>query len=250
MTDSKLPRTFTSKLKSESISRRQLLASLAVCGVAAPWVTPLLADGHSPNPRAPDISADEALVLMKAGNQRFVDDQLKHQHTDSVWRRSLVAEQHPIAVLVGCSDSRVPPELIFDQGFGDLFVIRNAGNLIAMDVVASIEYAMVHLHSHLIVIMGHEGCGAVTAALQSRDQRETEPLELQATLKMIEATLSRTDLRGDNAQHVAAAVESNVRFGVKQLKYLAAGRQSLAVCTAKIVGAVYEMESGKVRFLK
>ena len=178
-----------------------------------------------------------------------MNDQLKHQHADRVWRRSLLAEQQPFAVVVGCSDSRVPPELIFDQGFGDLFVIRNAGNLIATDVLASIEYAMVHLQSHLIVVMGHEGCGAVTAALQSREQRESEPLELQATLKMIEAALSGNTLAGNDAQRITAAVESNVRFGVKQLKYLAAERKSLAVCTAKIIGAVYEMDSGHVRFL-
>jgi carbonic anhydrase len=186
---------------------------------------------------------------LQDGNRRFVAGRSKHDHTSPDWRQALVAEQHPFAVVVGCSDSRVPPELIFDQGFGDLFVIRNAGNLIATDVVASIEYALVHLACHLVVIMGHEGCGAITAALQSRDEREREPLELQATLRMLEVALSGEELHGPARQRVLAAVESNVRFGIKQLRYLAAERDSLTASTAEFVGAVYEMGSGNVRFL-
>lgn len=238
------------QLTDRTISRRQLLSSLAACGVAIPWASALSAKDPAAANQRPIVSANESLRLLKEGNRRFVEDRTKHDHSGGAWRNGLVDGQHPFAVVVGCADSRVPPELIFDQGFGDLFVIRNAGNLIATDVLASVEYAMVHLDCRLVVIMGHEGCGAVTAALMNREQREREPLELQATLRMIEVALSGSELEAYGEERVTSAVEANVRFGIKQLKYLAAERKTLENHPAQCVGAIYGLRSGAVRFLQ
>src|SRR4029078_7292915 len=112
---------------------------------------------------APD-NAWQALDRMREGNQRFVDGRVRHGHENRTWRDALVADQHPFAIVLGCSDSRVPVELIFDQGFGDLFIIRVAGNVVSTDVVGSIAYAIAHLHTRLLVVMWHEGAWGVTAA--------------------------------------------------------------------------------------
>lgn len=233
-----------------AVSRRMLLAGVAAWGVG------LAARSLGGEPAAhagahavPEITPQEAIKRLKEGNERFVEEHARHEHTSRDWRRSLLSEQHPFAVIVGCSDSRVPPELIFDQGFGDLFVIRNAGNLVATDVLASIEYAAIHLNTRLVVIMGHEACGAVSAAIQTRQAREQEPMELQATLKMIDVALSAGESAPHGAQPVSAAVEQNVRWGVRQLNFLSAERGSAALGSAKIVGAVYDLNSGRVRFL-
>ncbi len=143
----------------------------------------------------------------------------------------------------------VPTELVFDQGFGDLFVVRNAGHVMTTDVLGSIEYALVHLHVHLVVIMGHEGCGAVTAALDAKD-RDKEPIELQEVLRMIDPALRNVSRTGDDEKRVAAAVEANVRYSVRQVTELAAERGKARELDVRFVGAVYGLKTGAVSFLK
>src|SRR5207237_5372942 len=109
------------------------------------------------------LTPDQALSRLVAGNQRFVAHKPTHPHEDLARRHDLAGSQHPFAVVLSCSDSRLPPELVFDQGLGDLFVIRVAGNITDAAVIGSIEYAVEHLHAPLIVVLGHEKCGAVTA---------------------------------------------------------------------------------------
>jgi carbonic anhydrase len=186
---------------------------------------------------------------LKAGNQRFVAGQLQNPHMSAAWRNRLVSAQHPIAVLVGCSDSRVPTELVFDQGFGDLFVIRNAGHVMTTDVIGSIAYAVRHLDVHLVVIMGHEGCGAVTAALDA-EGREKEPLELQEVLRLIDPALVDVPRTGDPERRVAAAVEANVRYSHRQLTELLVERGLAGKLDALIAGAVYSLKTGAVNFLE
>ena len=152
-------------------------------------------------------------------------------------------------MIVGCSDSRVPTELVFDQGFGDLFVIRNAGHVMATDVLGSIEYALVHLHVHLVVIMGHEGCGAVTAALDA-DDREEQPAELQEILRRIDPALENVPRDGDRGERVAAAVVANVRYSVRQVTELAAQRPEKLDVDFRFGGAVYSLETGAADFLE
>src|SRR5436305_9248189 len=113
------------------------------------------------------LSADQSLSRLLAGNARFVAHKERHPDESSARRRELVSGQHPFAVILGCADSRVAPELLFDEGLGDLFVIRVAGNIADDAVLGSIEYAVEHLGSKLIVVLGHESCGAVSAAVAS-----------------------------------------------------------------------------------
>ena len=112
------------------------------------------------------MDCDEALFRLKAGNRRFVRGESLHPHEGREWRRHLGAEQHPFATILGCSGSQAPPELVFDQGLGDLFVIRVAGNVISPDVLGSIQYAGAHVGTRLFVVLGHSGCGVVRTALE------------------------------------------------------------------------------------
>ena len=134
--------------------------------------------------------AAAALVQLKQGNTRFVSGKLRHAHEAASWRKHLKVGQQPFATILACSDSRVPPELVFDQGFGDLFVIRVAGNIVAVDVLGSLQYAILHLKTPLIVVMGHEGCGAVTAAVDALEGGGTEPRFIAALVAAIEPGLA------------------------------------------------------------
>lgn len=116
------------------------------------------------------IKASEALVMLKKGNERFASNTLQHPNLDDARRRMLAEGQAPHTVVLTCSDSRILPDLIFDQGLGDLFVIRVAGNVAKDKVLGSIEYAVANLGSKLVVVLGHEACGAVTAALEPKEQ--------------------------------------------------------------------------------
>ena len=118
----------------------------------------------------------EALQRLIEGNDRFAKGTSSHPHESSEWRSRLREEQLPFATIIGCSDSRVPIELLFDQGFGDLFIIRVAGNVVSTDEKGSIAYAVAHLHTPLILVLGHEGCGAVTAALLPDSVLAEEPI--------------------------------------------------------------------------
>jgi len=198
----------------------------------------------------PALSAKDALTKLKQGNERFVAGEIKHDHASEGWRKSLVEGQHPFAVIVSCSDSRVPTELVFDQGFGDLFVIRNAGNIIATDVLGTIEYAMAHLGCRLVLVMGHESCGAVTAALMTEEDRAKEPPEVQQLIDDILVGLEKVKLPEDEKKRVAAGVEVNVRWSVQQLVDVLQERDPKGAVNVRIVGSVYELGTGKVRFLE
>src|SRR3989339_1416872 len=129
--------------------------------VAAGLTSPALASGVNPG-----ISADEAMRVLKAGNARYVEGKLQHPHQDRVrWALTAAQGQHPLAAVLTCSDSRAPAEIIFDQGIGDIFVIRVAGNVAATDEIGSLEYAVDHLAAPLVVVLGHSQCGAVGAVL-------------------------------------------------------------------------------------
>lgn len=116
------------------------------------------------------VSAAEALCRLKDGHQRFLNQKLLHPHSDPSWLHDIAPAQHPIAIVLSCSDSRVPVELMFDSGFGDLFVIRNAGNTCSPGSIGSIEYGVEALRIPLLLVLGHEGCGAVTAACMPAQQ--------------------------------------------------------------------------------
>jgi len=144
----------------------------------------------------------------------------------------------------------VPPELVFDQGLGDLFVIRVAGNVIAKDVLGSIQYAVNHLKTPLIVVMGHQGCGAVTAAVQELSGKGKEKGFIESLLGLIEPGLRDLSPGLQGEKRIDAAVEANVRWSIKQLAELPEGRRALEQKILTLVGAVYGLKTGRVRFLK
>jgi carbonic anhydrase len=153
----------------------------------------------------------QALDWLMDGNARFAEGRPRHDFASQKRRMMLVEGQHPFGVVVGCSDSRVPPELIFDFGLGDLFVIRVAGNVVHADETASIEYAIEHLDVKLVLVLGHEGCGAVTAAL---GMAKGEVHELEGLLDRIRPALIDIDPSLPAAEKVHMGVEANVRLGM------------------------------------
>ena len=144
----------------------------------------------------------------------------------------------------------MPPELVFDQGFGELFVIRVAGNIVSTDVLGSLQYAILHLHTPLVVVMGHESCGAVTAAVDALERPSKEPRFIAALVASIKPGLKGlpTDLQG--ADRVHAAVEANVRWSLQELAATAERKPAKNAKETVLVGAVYDIATGKVRFLK
>ena len=190
-------------------------------------------------------NADEALEVLLAGNARFVAGRWQHDHETMARRAALAAGQKPFAVVLGCADSRVPPELVFDAGFGDLFVIRVAGNVVGGDEAGSIEYAVGHLGTRLVLVLGHEGCGAVTAALEVAT---AEPRELRQLLAAILPGVAGIDASLPHEERVHLGVEANVRESVRRLNAIAdrEGRRN----PVALVGAVYELDTGRVRILE
>ncbi len=197
-------------------------------------------------------NAADALAALLEGNRRFVKGSSIHPHESADYRASLAHEQHPFATVLTCSDSRVTPVLIFDQGIGDLFVIRVAGNIVDEDVAGSIEYAVDHLHAPLLVILGHENCGAVTAAYHwfaAQDLREREPHEIESLLMHIEPAVRDLDRSKSESEQITAAVEANVREAIQQLLRIPDMRQAHAAGKVRVVGAVYSVATGEVRIM-
>lgn len=194
---------------------------------------------------AKGVGADEALARLAEGNKRFVEMKLTHPDQDAARRTTLAKGQQPFAVVLGCSDSRVPPEVVFDQGLGDLFVIRVAGN-VADDIgLASIEYAVEHTGSRLVVVLGHERCGALTAAVKGGEL----PGHLPALMAALRPAVEKSKGAADDA--VDAAVRANVELTAAQL------RESKPVLAEmvekgeiKIVGARYDLDTGAVEMIK
>jgi carbonic anhydrase len=198
-----------------------------------------------PRPR----TADEALERLLEGNRLFVAGKSSHPRTDLSWRAALRHQQEPFATILGCSDSRVPPELIFDQGLGDLFVVRLAGNVVGPGILGSIKFSILNLHTRLVMVLGHEKCGAVSAALDVLDGKSHGSEAIEALLKMISPGLHDLPKALKGEERVHAAVEANVRWSLKQLGELPLFKNPGAEGTARLVGAMYNLESGEVRVL-
>lgn len=229
------------------VTRRRLLASVGMVSVGVSTVASAPPDPPGPEPFPANGRA--ALDRLRAGNRRFATGISRHTHEGAEWRKRLLAGQKPFATILACSDSRVPVELVFDQGFGDLFVVRVAGNVIAADVVGSIAYAALHLRTPLIVVMGHSGCGAVGAALDAKLNRVKEPERIEALLKLIEPGLKDLDLKLEYPALHDTAVEANVRWSLRQLMDIPAARRAVEEHQCLIAGAVYNLGTGTVRLL-
>lgn len=194
-------------------------------------------------------TADQALARLKAGNERFVRGEARFPTVQKEILADLALGQHPYATILGCSDSRVPPELIFDAGFGELFIIRVAGNVVSPEIMGTLQYAGVHLRTPLFVVLGHEGCGAVTAALASLRKGAREPERIALLLENIAPGLRDVPHGPSPQEQLRAAVEANVRWSMHQVLETPEARARAAEGIMKLVGAVYELETGRVRFL-
>lgn len=195
-------------------------------------------------------SADEALQRLTAGNERFVRGEVTFTGLRREALLELTAGQRPFATILGCSDSRVPPELIFDAGLGELFVVRVAGNVFSPEIAGSLQYAGSHLDTPLFVVLGHEGCGAVSAALKTRDEGELHRSRIQLLVERILPGLPDFDSSLSHAEQLAKAVESNVRSTVRLILDTPEAQLRQKEGRMKIVGAIYEISSGRVRFLE
>ena len=220
----------------------KLLLMLMVAGwLSGPALVSVAADAG-----VPAISPSEALAKLMAGNEHFQNDTTAHPHLHSERREELVGGQSPFAVILSCSDSRVPPELIFDQGLGGLFVVRIAGNTVTRAGLESIDYGVGHLGANLIMVLGHQSCGAVKGAT-------TECVgQPRAGLPEIFANVCpAVDLAnkkgGNNIE--SSAIDFNVAEQVKILKQSPLFKDLVRDGKLKIVGARYDLESGKVELL-
>lgn len=190
------------------------------------------------------LSGEQALKELLSGNERYVTSQPIHPHQTAERRSELARGQHPFAVILGCADSRLSPEIIFDQGLGDLFVVRVAGNIVDDAILGSIEYAVEHLHVPLLVILGHSKCGAVAATVAGGKLEGHLPSLVQAIQPAVERA---RDQEGDLLDN---AVRANAKMMAAQLnvsepvlaKFVKAG-------TLKVAAAYYDLASGQISIL-
>ena len=200
------------------------------------------------------ISASDALERLREGNRRFVaGEHTIDELASGIRRMAVVSGQRPIATILGCSDSRVPVEVVFDQGFGDLFVIRVAGNIVAPSQVGSVEFAAERLGTRLVVVLGHTSCGAVTATLEDLQRpASNQSWNMNSIVSRIRPSvegLLATELRHDHERLIGQAVRANVRASVNQLRH---GSDVLELLIRRdglrVVGAEYSLETGVVDF--
>lgn len=184
------------------------------------------------------ITPDEALKKLEDGNLRFMSEKMENCHFSGSRREALKEGQTPFAIVVGCSDSRVPSEIVFDQGLGDLFGVRTAGNVIGPIEVNSIDYGVLVLKAPLIVVMGHESCGAIKAVLGGNTKG------VEAVAKLI------TEATQDKELTMEAATLANIRYGVETLKNSKDLAPLIKEGKLRVIGAYYHFKDGNVQFLK
>jgi carbonic anhydrase len=201
------------------------------------------------------ISARKALDLLRDGNRRFVAERQRDGRTGATRREEVTERQEPFAIVLGCSDSRVPAEIVFDQGLGDLFVIRVAGNIVAPSQIGSVEFAAEQFRTRLVVVLGHSGCGAINATIeQLKRPLEKQSRNLRAIVDRVRASvepLLATPLRDNPQALVRDAVRANVRASASHLRH---GSEMLEQLIARdellVVGAEYSLETGVVEFFE
>ena len=200
------------------------------------------------------IAAREALERLREGNRRFVSDvRSRDTLTNQVRRNALAVGQEPFAIILGCSDSRVPAEIVFDQGLGDLFVIRVAGNIVASSQVDSVEFAAARFGTRLVVVLGHSQCGVVLATLEELQQpTDNQSRNLRSIVGRVRPSveaLLQTELRRDPDALVVQAVRANIRASADHLRHGSEVLEQLIQSNGLlVVGAEYSLESGVVDF--
>lgn len=195
------------------------------------------------------ITAEEGLKRLITGNERFLKGTARFPTIHKEVLAHLAKAQRPYATIIGCSDSRVPPELIFDADFGELFVIRVAGNVMSAEVAGSLQYAGIHLRTPLFVVLGHENCGAVKAALDLKFRSAIIPKRIEVLLQGILPCLETIDKETEPTLQMKMAVEANVRWTMRQIAESPEGRARTEEGIYMLVGAICDIETGRVRFL-
>ena len=201
------------------------------------------------------IPSAEGLVRLKDGNRRFLEGAGRNALFDEARRKELVKTQNPFAIILGCSDARVPAEIIFDQGLGDLFVIRVAGNIVAPSQIGSVEFAAERFGTKLVVVLGHTGCGAIAATLEElRRPTESHSPNLRSIVDRVRPSveaLFEGTIPPDDVALEHRAVRANIRASANQLRH---GSQILERLIdyngLRVVGAEYNLESGEVDFFE
>jgi carbonic anhydrase len=197
----------------------------------------------------PSPTATEALQRLVEGNERFLRGEPRNTRFCLETLANLATAQRPYATILGCSDSRVAPELIFDAGLGELFVIRVAGNVVSPEVIGSIQYAGAVLGTPLFVVLGHEGCGAVHAALEVLHQGVQHKSRIARLLENIIPGVSGVGTALTEEEQMQHAVEANVRWAMEQVRSTPEAKMRASEGRMMLVGAVYEIETGRVRML-
>ena len=199
------------------------------------------------------ISSDEALVRITEGNARYVSGNNIFPDMSDNRKHEEVEGQHPFATVIGCSDSRVPVELLFDQGIGDLFVIRTAGNAIEDKLtMGSLDYSLEHLHVKLIVVLGHEKCGGITGAITSAEGGEknghshSHDQNINEMLTILQKGVKGYIGKTDQLDH---AIDANIKYQVELIRQSPLAKEMIENGSLKVVGARYELEHGNVIFL-
>lgn len=201
----------------------------------------------APNTAPSGLTPDAALEMLKRGNAQFVTDAPYRSAIGKDRRLAIAQSQRPIAILVSCSDSRVPPELLFGRGLGELFIVRNAGNTIDSTALGSIEYGVAVLKVPLILVMGHERCGAVEAAVNVVRNNATFPGSIGKMIEpIVPAVLQAQKMRGDLLDNAVRANVQRVVKGLKESERLIT--EPLAAGRLRIVGARYDLDDGSVDF--
>ncbi|WSR88779.1 carbonic anhydrase [Streptomyces erythrochromogenes] len=229
------------------------MARAVLTGVAAVGAGLVAGSAHVPMAAPPGGGAgsrpttpESALRELVAGNGRWRTYHERHPDQTRTVRRTLVAGQHPFAVVLGCVDSRVPPELVFDQGLGDLLTVRSAGEVLDEAVLGSITYGVLELRIPLVVILGHQSCGAVAAAVRATEGGPLLPGHMQYLVDQIRPAIAR-GLRG--AARIDAAITANVRLVRGRLAAEPEMAAGIAAGALAVVGARYELTSQRVRLV-
>ena len=233
------------------LTRRAVLGGAALAAAAAPFAAAAASAAPPPGTNAApaSLTPDEALERLKRGNREFLAGRAMVPDVNGKRRLEIAKAQYPIAVLVSCSDSRVPPELLFGRGLGELFIVRNAGNTIDTVAMGSLEYAVAELHVPLVVVMGHERCGAVAAAVSVVEKGATFPGSIGRMVEpIVPAVLQAQRTRPRDL--LDASVRENVRRTVARLRDFSEPMvmDRLKARKLRIVGARYDLDDGRVDF--
>ncbi len=234
------------KETNKSVSRRELIqygGGFLGTGVVATVLGVNLADIQTAKAEeTTQLSPDEALAKLLEGNQRFVEQKTKDPNQSLVRLQEVAQGQNPFAAVLSCADSRVPTEIVFDRGLGDIFVVRNAGNIATPEEIGSLEFGTLVLGAKVLMVIGHESCGAIKATLKGGEL----PGRIGSIVENIKPAVTAYQGQQDNKESVKKATDANILMQIETLKKSSVISQLLAEGKLKIVGGYYDLDEGKI----